>query len=131
MHHSLPRLPVAGLPPPPPVPTARPTPTPSRHGGDHQGAEDGDVEIAGGVFFLGGQRSQRMVFDCEKWEHPVHLQPFRIARWYLYAVGGDGRIGVGLTSELTEDAPTFCCRPAMPTASNGVAEPICGVFVAA
>jgi hypothetical protein len=78
-----------GLPPPPPVPTASPTPTPSRHGGDHQGAEavlqpseDGDVEIAGGLFFLGGQRSQRMVFDCEKWEHPVHLQPFRIARWY-------------------------------------------------
>lgn len=41
-----------------------------------------DVLIPGGVFYLGAEPDgpQRIVFDCEKWAHPVHLDPFRISR---------------------------------------------------
>lgn len=40
----------------------------------------GDVEVPGGVFELGAARGLPFVFDNEKWAHPVHVAPFRIAR---------------------------------------------------
>jgi iron(II)-dependent oxidoreductase len=40
----------------------------------------GDVEIPGGHCWLGAPRGPGFVFDNEKWEHPVHLPPFAIAR---------------------------------------------------
>ena len=44
------------------------------------GAWRGDVEIPGGVYMLGGTPDMPFVFDNEKWAHPVHVGPFRIAR---------------------------------------------------
>jgi iron(II)-dependent oxidoreductase len=44
------------------------------------GALGGDAEIPGGEFLLGARRSFGFVFDNEKWEHPVRVRPFRIAR---------------------------------------------------
>jgi len=38
-----------------------------------------DVAVPGGVFPLGAARSERFVFDNEKWAHPVEVAPFRIA----------------------------------------------------
>ena len=38
-----------------------------------------DVEIPGGVFYLGADPKADFVFDNEKWAHPVEIQPFRIA----------------------------------------------------
>lgn len=40
----------------------------------------GDVEIAGGQFFLGARESGVFVFDNEKWAHKVEVRPFRMAR---------------------------------------------------
>jgi len=40
----------------------------------------GDVEIAGGIYLIGGTEDLEFVFDNEKWAHTVQLQPFRIAR---------------------------------------------------
>lgn len=40
----------------------------------------GDAEIAGGEFMLGAATDSGFVFDNEKWAHPVHVEPFRIAR---------------------------------------------------
>ena len=40
----------------------------------------GDAEFAGGDFMLGARQSERLVFDNEKWEHPVEIQPFAMAR---------------------------------------------------
>ncbi len=40
----------------------------------------GDVDVAGGVFLLGAAPGHGFVFDNEKWAHPVHVEPFRIAR---------------------------------------------------
>jgi iron(II)-dependent oxidoreductase len=40
----------------------------------------GDVEFAGGTFFRGARRNDGPVFDNEKWEHPVEIQPFAMAR---------------------------------------------------
>lgn len=40
----------------------------------------GDVAISGGAFVLGAQRDSGFVFDNEKWEHSVEVQPFRMAR---------------------------------------------------
>src|SRR5439155_6904561 len=34
----------------------------------------------GGTFMLGGSPEEPFVFDNEKWEHPVEVAPFRIAR---------------------------------------------------
>ena len=41
-----------------------------------------DVCIPGGRFFLGAepQAPTPLVFDCEKWAHPVHMEPFAISR---------------------------------------------------
>jgi iron(II)-dependent oxidoreductase len=44
------------------------------------GALRGDVELPGGAFQLGADPATGFVFDNEKWAHPVHLAPFRIAR---------------------------------------------------
>lgn len=38
-----------------------------------------DVEIPGGPFRLGAERTEPFVFDNEKWAHPVELRPFRIS----------------------------------------------------
>jgi iron(II)-dependent oxidoreductase len=40
----------------------------------------GDAEFAGGAFMLGARQSERLVFDNEKWEHPVEVPPFAMAR---------------------------------------------------
>ena len=40
----------------------------------------GDAHVPGGVYYLGASRTARFCFDCEKWEHPVTLRPFAIAR---------------------------------------------------
>ncbi len=45
----------------------------------------GDVEIPGGVYLIGAAREkgsgdEPFVFDNEKWEHPVEVRPFAIAR---------------------------------------------------
>ena len=44
------------------------------------GASAGDVDIPGGTFMLGAAPDSVFVFDNEKWEHPVEVKPFRIAR---------------------------------------------------
>ncbi len=40
----------------------------------------GDAEIPGGTFLLGAKIGECFVFDNEKWEHPVDVRPFRMAR---------------------------------------------------
>ena len=40
----------------------------------------GDREYPGGVFRLGSSPEDGFVFDNEKWNHPVLLEPFRISR---------------------------------------------------
>jgi len=44
------------------------------------GALQGDAEIPGGLFLLGGLREETFVFDNEKWAHLVEVRPFAIAR---------------------------------------------------
>jgi len=39
-----------------------------------------DAAVPGGELSLGAARSEPFVFDNEKWEHPVALAPFRIAK---------------------------------------------------
>lgn len=48
--------------------------------GNGGGAWPGDVEVPGGDFMLGAAPGDGFVFDNEKWEHPVEVRPFRIAR---------------------------------------------------
>src|SRR5919109_3249310 len=43
------------------------------------GAYPGDVEIPGGIFFIGGRPDFPFVFDNEKWSHPVEIKPYRLA----------------------------------------------------
>lgn len=40
----------------------------------------GDARVIGGEYMLGAAADGRFVFDNEKWSHPVHLEPFQIAR---------------------------------------------------
>ncbi|HLE85568.1 MAG TPA: selenoneine synthase SenA [Thermoanaerobaculia bacterium] len=40
----------------------------------------GDVEVPGGLFFLGSPGAYPYTLDNEQWEHPVAIAPFRIAR---------------------------------------------------
>jgi len=40
----------------------------------------GDADVPGGAFRLGAPRGEPFVFDNEKWEHEVQLEPFCIAR---------------------------------------------------
>jgi iron(II)-dependent oxidoreductase len=42
--------------------------------------DNGDVEIDGGKYMLGAAPEQTFVFDNEKWQHEVSVEPFRIAR---------------------------------------------------
>ena len=48
------------------------------------GPLEGDVDIEGGNFLLGAQKDNDegtgFCFDNEKWQHPVNIKPFRIAR---------------------------------------------------
>ncbi|MCZ6792431.1 MAG: selenoneine synthase SenA [Planctomycetota bacterium] len=44
------------------------------------GPLEGDVDVPGGRFLLGASPDERFVFDNEKWEHPVEVAPFSIAR---------------------------------------------------
>jgi len=45
-----------------------------------EAAPVGDVEFEGGKYLLGARRERRFVFDNEKWEHPVEVKPFAMAR---------------------------------------------------
>ncbi len=40
----------------------------------------GDVTIPGGEYCLGAEPGETFIFDNEKWAHPVHVEPFAIAR---------------------------------------------------
>jgi len=44
------------------------------------GPLDGDVKIEGRTFMLGADSNTRFCFDNEKWQHPVDIKPFSIAR---------------------------------------------------
>ncbi len=44
------------------------------------GPLEGDVEIEGGSFLLGADENTDFCFDNEKWQHPVDIKPFAIAR---------------------------------------------------
>ena len=60
-------------------------PAPRMFGGDsgvpsRRDALTGDVEILGGEFLLGASQHEPFVFDNEKWAHPVHVEPFAMAR---------------------------------------------------
>jgi len=44
------------------------------------GPLDGDVEIEGGCFLLGAKENTDFCFDNEKWQHPVNIKTFAIAR---------------------------------------------------
>jgi len=46
----------------------------------HAGPLDGDIEIPGGFFLLGAAENIPFCFDNEKWQYPVSVQPFAIAR---------------------------------------------------
>lgn len=64
-----------GLPPP-----HIPVHAPSLLRGQPRGPLEGDVGVPGGEFMLGASPDIPFVFDNEKWEHPVHVAPFEIAR---------------------------------------------------
>ena len=57
-----------------------PPPLPAGPGPAMGPALEGDVEFAGGTYLLGARRDRRFVFDNEKWEHPVEVKPFAMAR---------------------------------------------------
>jgi len=44
------------------------------------GTLDGDVQIEGGSYMLGAKQDYEFCFDNEKWQHPVEVEPFTIAR---------------------------------------------------
>jgi gamma-glutamyl hercynylcysteine S-oxide synthase len=44
------------------------------------GPLDGDIEIEGGRFLMGAEKNIDFCFDNEKWQHPVSIKPFAIAR---------------------------------------------------
>ena len=69
--HQMPSPPLRAPPPPPPPSPPRELPAPS---------ELGDAHVPGGIFHLGVARDARFVLDCEKWEHPLRLHPFAIAK---------------------------------------------------
>ena len=47
---------------------------------ENAGPLPGDVEIPGGSFRLGAEKTDAFVFDNEKWAHDVLVRPFRIAK---------------------------------------------------
>jgi len=44
------------------------------------GTLNGDAEIAGGEYYLGAPKDIEFCFDNEKWQHPVQIKPFAIAK---------------------------------------------------
>jgi len=44
------------------------------------GPLEGDVDIEGGSYLLGANKDTGFCFDNEKWQHPVKIKPFAIAR---------------------------------------------------
>jgi len=46
----------------------------------NSGALEGDIEIAGGEYLLGAPQDIDFCFDNEKWQHPVNVKPFAIAK---------------------------------------------------
>jgi len=44
------------------------------------GPLEGDADIPGGRFLLGSTKTDGFCFDNEKWQHPVDIKPFAIAR---------------------------------------------------
>ena len=44
------------------------------------GPLNGDIEITGGEYLLGANENIDFCFDNEKWQHPVTVKPFAIAR---------------------------------------------------
>ena len=44
------------------------------------GPLEGDVEIEGGRYFLGANEDTDFCFDNEKWQHPVNIETFSIAK---------------------------------------------------
>lgn len=44
------------------------------------GPLEGDARIEGGEFLLGADKNTDFCFDNEKWQHPVRVEPFAIAR---------------------------------------------------
>jgi iron(II)-dependent oxidoreductase len=48
--------------------------------GDFEKQLNGDAEFEGGTFLLGARHGECLVFDNEKWEHPVEVRPFAMAR---------------------------------------------------
>ena len=44
------------------------------------GPLEGDVKIEGGKFLLGAAQGANFCFDNEKWQYPVNIKPFSIAR---------------------------------------------------
>ena len=68
-------------------------------GGGGGGPLEGYVAVPGGPYTLGADRTDKWVFDAERWGHLVHVPPFRIARACVtnahfaefVAAGGYGR----------------------------------------
>jgi iron(II)-dependent oxidoreductase len=52
----------------------------AEHGNLDVGGLEGDVSIPGGAFLLGATEHDGFVFDNEKWDHEVQIEPFHIAR---------------------------------------------------
>ena len=57
-----------------------PAPAFEREAAPEAGPLPGDVEVPGGTLMMGAPRDGGFCFDNEKWEHPVEVAPFRIAR---------------------------------------------------
>ena len=78
--HQLPP-PAVGVPPLPPSP-------PAVEKKEAEEVKGGDVLIPGGRFFVGAERedgegatqTDPLVLDCEKWAHPVRIEPFSISK---------------------------------------------------
>jgi len=50
------------------------------HDAYNTGGLNEDVKIQGGDFLLGANKDSTFSFDNEKWQHPVNIKPFAIAR---------------------------------------------------
>jgi iron(II)-dependent oxidoreductase len=57
-----------------------PAPPLASQGPPATGELPGDIELAGGLFFLGSTDGAGFVFDNEKWAHEQRITPFSIAR---------------------------------------------------
>ena len=59
---------------------SRASPTRRRPRTPRPGALPGDAAVPGGEIRLGAERDAPLVFDNEKWAHPVTVPPFAIAK---------------------------------------------------